>query len=632
MKELNKEQTKEEKKRLKLEEKKIKFEEKIKDKMIKFEEDLKEKIKKLDEQQLKQEEKKLKLEEKNNRKEDNDKETPWVKFYREEVPSNLIYPEGSMVGYLLESVARYPEYTAYEYYGATCNYRNFYERIKDTAKSLKIHGVNEGDKVAICMPNTPQALMMFYAVNMIGAIACMIHPLSAEKEIEDYINEAGATFLLVLDMVYEKVHNIVDNTCITKIVVASASDNLKPIKKFLYKFKKRGSIPKIELTGNIMTWREFLSYSSSYNGEIVVLRKSDDPAVILYSGGTSGDPKGIILSNKNFNALALQAHMMVETSGPGASILAILPIFHGFGLAVCIHTILCSAGRVILIPTFNPKDFGKIIKKHRPVIVCAVPSLYESLTKSNLGKKDLSSLKSCISGGDFMTRELKKTVDECLKKHGSTAEVRIGYGLTEATAATCLNPVNGYKEGAIGVPFPDTYYKIVRIGTHEETDFMEDGEICITGPTIMLGYLNNMEETMRTLQQHEDGKIWLHTGDIGCMDEDGYVYFKQRLKRIIVSNGYNIYPSYIENVLDEHPYVFTSTVIGVPDPKRVQVAKAFVVLKEGIKPSKEVEKELRKYCEKNLARYSLPYIYEFRDSLPKTLVGKVAYKKLENEK
>ena len=334
----------------------------------------------------------------------------------------------------------------------------------------------------------------------------------------------------------------------------------------------------------------------------------------------------------NFNALALSCHKMIEQSGEGESILAILPIFHGFGLGVCIHTTLCCGMRVVLIPNFVPKDFGKLLHKHKISIVCGVPSLFESLTKTSMGKNDLSKLKCAISGGDFMSKDLKEKVDKYFKEHGSTAEIRVGYGLTEASAAICATPTGEYRENSIGIPFNDTYTKIVRVGTHDRVPYGEDGEICISGPTVMMGYLNNLEETIQTLQLHSDGRTWLHTGDVGSMDEDGFIYFKQRVKRIIISNGYNLYPSYIETIINSHPDVFTSTVIGIPHPKKVQVAKAYIVLKDGVKPSKEVEKSIRQHCEKNLAKYSLPAVYEFRDSLPKTLVGKVAYRELEKEK
>ena len=555
---------------------------------------------------------------------------PWVKYYKEGVNQHLKYSSTSMVGYLLDAVARFPEYPAYEYYGNTVSFRDLYEQIRYCAGCLKQQGVKEGDKVTICMPNTPSAIIMFYAINMVGAIAAMVHPLSAQNEIELYLNESGSTFLFVLDLVYEKVRNIIDNTNVSKVVIGSVGDNLKPIKKILYKYKSHNQRPLIETTDDIMTYREFLNYGYGYDGEIMVLRKPDDPAVILYSGGTSGAPKGIMLSNLNFNALALQSHLMCDPSKEGDSILAILPIFHGFGLGVCIHTTLGCGMKIILIPDFSPKNLVKEIKKHQPNFLCAVPSLFETLAKSSkIKKNDLACIKCAVCGGDFMSSDLKKAVDECLKSHGSNAEVRVGYGLTEASAATCLTPSGEYREGSIGIPFPDTYYKIVKIGTHDEVKPMTDGEICISGPTVMMGYINNQKETLQALRKHSDGKIWLHTGDIGCMDEDGFVYFKQRLKRVIISNGYNLYPTYIENVLNSHPSVLTSTVIGIPHPKKVQVAKAFIVLKEGIKPNKDTLKSIKSHCEKNLSLYSLPSEYEFRESLPKTLVGKVAYTKLE---
>lgn len=572
-----------------------------------------------------------KSKQKNNNK-NNNIEYPWVKFYPEKSKQNLKYSESSMVGYLLEAVARYPESIAYDFYGFTCTYRDLFERIRECAKSLKTLGVQKGDKVTICMPNTPSAVIMFYAVNMVGAIASMVHPLSAENEIENYLNQSESTILFVLDLCYSKVRNIIDTTKVRKVIVTSVSDDLKTIKKLVYKFNSRGKVPAIELNDDVMTWREFLNYGYDYQGEVISLQKATDPAVILYSGGTSGAPKGILLSNLNFNALAYQAYNMVEPAEHGKSLLAILPIFHGFGLAVCIHTPLCAGMKAILVPDFSPKKFISLIKKNKPNIICAVPSLYETFTKNpGLGKKDLECLEAVISGGDFMSESLKAKIDAALKEYGSKAEVRIGYGLTEATAATCLTPTGGYREGTIGIPFPDTYYKIVAVGTHDEVPTKEDGEICISGPTVMQGYINNEKETLSTLRVHEDGKTWLHTGDIGYMDEDGYVYYRQRLKRMIISNGYNLYPSHIENVINAYPDVLTSTVIGIPHPKKVQVAKAFIVLKEGIEPSKDVMKKIKEHCEINLARYSLPAEYEFRDSFPKTLVGKVAYTKLEKE-
>ena len=557
---------------------------------------------------------------------------PWIKFYKEGVLPDQKYSSSSMVGFLLDAVARFPENIVYEYYGATVTYREFYEKIRKCAACLKQQGVKENDRVSICMPNTPSAIIMFYAINMVGAVASMVHPLSAENEIELYLNESNSKYLFVLDLVYDKVRNIIDNTKVEKVIIGSIGDNLKPIKKILYKYKSRKQKPHIETTENIMTYYEFKNYGYGYNGEIMCLRRPEDEAVILYSGGTSGAPKGIMLSNLNFNALAQQSFLMCDPCKPGDSVLAILPIFHGFGLGVCIHTPLCLGAKLILVPDFSPKKMVETIKKYQPNFVLGVPSLFETLAKSSkIRKNDLACITCAVCGGDFMSASLKKLVDKCLRDHGSTAEVRVGYGLTEASAATCLTPTGRYKPGSIGIPFPDTYYKIVKIGTHEEAPVGEDGEICISGPTVMMGYINNPEETMQTLRQHGDGRVWLHTGDIGCMDKDGYVFFKQRLKRVIISNGYNIYPTYVEEVINSHKDVLTCTVIGIPHPRKVQVAKAYIVLKEGIKPSKEILKSIKKHCEKNLAAYSLPAEYEFRDSLPKTLVGKVAFTKVEQD-
>ena len=230
-----------------------------------------------------------------------------------------------------------------------------------------------------------------------------------------------------------------------------------------------------------------------------------------------------------------------------------------------------------------------------------------------------------------MPYDFKQEIDKFLKEHGAKSELRCGYGLTECTGACILNPKSAYRPNSIGVPLPDMSVKIVKIGTTTTADYMEDGEICVSGPTVMKGYLNNDEETAKVKKKHSDGKVWLHTGDIGCMDEDGFVYYKQRLKRMIVSSGYNIYPSYIESIINNHKYVETSVVIGIPHPYKKQVAKAYIVLKSGVKLNNQVKKEIKKYCEDNLVRYSWPYEYEYRTELPKTLVGKVAYKELEKE-
>ena len=497
---------------------------------------------------------------------------------------------------------------------------------------MKNYGITQDDVVTICMPSTPEAICAFYGVNLVGAVANMVHPLCSENEIEECINGTDSKMIIVLDMCLEKVLSIKQNTKLQKIIVASPDSSLPPLKHYLYKitnYKKRVKIPKND--EDVVLWSKFISSESRFIGNYYTPKKADDLCAILYSGGTTGTPKGIMLSNKNFNAIALGAHELIEQSIPGNSVLSLLPIFHGFGLAVCIHTPLLCGMKCILLPQFNAKKFGDLIKKTQPSFLAGVPTLYEALLNQKLNKNDLKCVESAISGGDILSGKLKKKIDKYLKEHGSCAKVRAGYGLTEATAATCLSLDNleETEDGYIGIPFPDTIFKIVRIGTYEEADIDEDGEICINGPTVMMGYLNNEKETYETLQKHDDKKIWLHTGDVGCMREDGSIVFKQRLKRIVVSSGYNIYPSQIENVINSHDAVLTCSVIGIPHKYKGQVAKAFIVLKEGYTETSKIKKEIQELCKKNISIYALPKVYEFRKKLPTTKIGKVDIGALE---
>ena len=427
----------------------------------------------------------------------------------------------------------------------------------------------------------------------------MIHPLSSENEIEFYLKESNSKYILTVDLVYDKLMKVVDNTNVDKIIVSSVSDDMSKFMHFMYWFFS-GRKNKIEKNDKAIFYNELLKLGVYDRDMECCKRKLDDEAVILYSGGTTGSPKGIVLSNLNFNALAMQCHLMCDPAKAGDSILAILPIFHGFGLGVSIHTPLYIGMKVILIPDFRPRKFGSLIKKYRPNFITGVPTLYEALLKTKLRKNDLSSLTCVVSGGDTLLPSFKKTVDDFLREHGSSAQIRCGYGLTECTGASCLNPRREYRDNSIGIPLPDMKYKIVKIGTYNEVDEGEDGEICISGPTVMKGYLNNPDETAKTLVKHSDGRIWLHTGDIGCMDNDGFIYFKQRLKRMIVSSGYNIYPSYVEDIIKKHPKVDTCVVIGIPHEYKKQVAKAYIVLKDGIKPTMHVKRDIKKYCDRTV--------------------------------
>ena len=543
--------------------------------------------------------------------------------------SHMEYTEKMIYEHFIETATLHPNYIAYEYFGREVTYQKFVQQIAECAKALKGIGTEENEVVTICTPNMPEAIIMFYAINMIGAVANIIHPLSSENEILNYLQLSNSTKIITIDVSVNKIVNILKETKLTDIIVASPSENMKFDKKFLYWLAKgrKMHLPECDM---IITWSEFIPKGYEYTGEYICKKNKNDPAVILYSGGTSGKPKGILLSNLNFNALAMQAKEIVMPK-PKEVILCIMPIFHGFGLGVCLHTTLCVGMKCVLIPQFNYKKFKNYIRKYQPNFLVGVPTLFESMLSSHFKDNELACITNIISGGDTMNPELKQRIDAFLKKHGSEAKVRIGYGLTECTAANCLTIPTELREGCIGIPFPDIECKIVKIGTHIEAEPMEDGEICFNGPTVMLGYINDTKETMQTLRVHDDKKLWLHTGDIGYKDDEGMVFFKQRLKRMIISSGYNIYPSYIENIIDKHPAVNFSTVIGINHPYKVQVAKAFIVLNEGYKPNNETLESIKRHCEKNIAKYSLPYKYEFRDSIPKTKIGKIAFNELIKE-
>ena len=560
------------------------------------------------------------------------KERPWLEFYDNQgIPGNIEYPDCSMVDMVMQSAEKWPDNVAYVYYGHKVTYKNFVKKIEKAARALKNYGVKEGDRVTICMPNTPEGITMVYAVNMVGAICNMVHPLSSEKELEYYIKVAESKYVLVFDAIFDKIYRLRDSAGLERIIVVRPSDGLGFLKQKMYRLLH---VKKVKLPINdsrVVLWEDFIANSYFYQGNYHEERSADDPAVILYSGGTTGAPKGILLTNLNFNALGIQATTVIKQAVPGATILSILPIFHGFGLGVCIHTPLCKGMGCILIPAFSYKQFADMIRKNEPNFIAGVPTLYESLVNSKLKSGDLKSVTAVICGGDALNQTLRDKVNKCLETYGSSAKIRVGYGLTEATGAVCLSPENSFKNGIIGAPFPDIYCKIIRTGTHDQADVGEEGEICISGPLVMVGYLNDDAETTQALRLHDDGKVWLHTGDLGSLGEDGFIYFEQRLKRMIISSGYNIYPTHLESIINSHEGVLTSTVIGIDHPHKGQVPKAFIVLKPGYKAGKKVEREIRELLERNVPVYALPVAYEFRDKLPKTLVGKVAFKKLEEE-
>ena len=556
---------------------------------------------------------------------------PWAPYVGE-LPLYLEYFEGSMFDKVAGIAEQYPNNVAFDFMGKSTTYREMVREIERCAKALKTIGVRENDKVTIAMPNCPQAIYMFYAVNLIGAIANMIHPLSAEKEIEFYLNESESVTAITLDQFYHKFEHIRENTKVVNIIIASVKDALSKPVRAGYMLTEGRKIKPIPKDAPVIRWKEFMKLSEHCFYKYKVRRAGDDAAVILYSGGTTGTTKGIVLTNKNFNALGQQVLAANPMFGIGDKMLAAMPLFHGFGLGVCIHTMLSQGGRCILIPRFTAKSYAKDIVKYRCNFIAGVPTLYEALLRlDSMNGADLSCLKGVFSGGDSLSIELKKKFDKFLAEHKAKIQVREGYGTTETVTACCLTPPHMAKEGSIGLPFPDTYIKIVEPGTDRELPYGEEGEILLAGPTVMKEYMKHPEETAQTLRRHDDGLTWVYTGDLGVMDEQGFIYFRGRAKRMIISSGYNIYPGQIENILDANDKVQMSCVIGVPDPYRMQKVKAFVKLAADVPANDATKAELMDYCRKHIAKYAMPYDIEFKDDMPKTLVGKVAYRVLEEE-
>ena len=560
---------------------------------------------------------------------------PWLKYY-DSTPAHLDYPKKTIYEMVRAAADKYPKNIAYEFMGKKTTFAEFMERIDRTAKAYLAMGIGKGDRVTICMPNCPQALDSFYALNRIGAVSNMIHPLSAASEIKFYLDFSKSKAILTLDQFYGKVAGILPELANkdTMLLVARIVDDLPPVLAVGFALTKGRKIPPLPKKGNYVLWNEFMRVGRKRDLPLPKeLGRFTDCASILYSGGTTGTTKGIMLSNLNFNACGLQT---IAASGfapiNGMKMLSVMPVFHGFGLGIGIHTALIGGATCILVPQFNVKTYAELLIKKQPNIIPGVPTLFEALLRAeNLENADLSCLKGVFCGGDSLSVELKKKVDAFLKKHNAEVQIRQGYGLTECVTASCLTPKDYNRVGSIGVPFPDTYYKIVKTGTTEEVDANVEGEICISGPSVMMCYMDNPEETDHTLRRHADGRVWMHSGDLGKMDEDGFVYFSQRIKRMIVTSGYNVYPGQLENVIDGHEKVLLSCVIGVKDPYKMQKVKAFVVLKPDYEPSDAIRDEILEYCRGHIAKYAMPYDIEFRAELPKTLVGKVAYRVLEEE-
>ena len=559
---------------------------------------------------------------------------PWSKYYKKS-DMNITSPHKSLYRFLKDKADKenYDNNIAITYFGTHRTYKQFFKEIDIAARAFKSQGIREKDVVTILSANVPEALISFYAINKIGAIANILHPLLSENEIKDALKKYSTVTLVALDICYAKIKNIINETDVYKVIIISAKDSMNTITKIGYELTQGRKVEKPKPNELYTYWKDFFEKGKNYtedNIEEVGLR--DTPAVILQSGGSTGTPKGIVLSNGNFNAATVAATKAYPDLCSDDRILGILPIFHGLGLEVGMNDAFYVGAEVVLIPTFKAQEFDKLLTKHKPTVLLGVPTLFEALTTNERMKNvSLTQLKYVIGGGDTLNKNRVTKINDFLHAHGAKTGLIQGYGMTEAVAAVCVDLRHASRPGTIGIPWPGIYLKIVKPQTDEEVPYGTDGEICICGPVVMLGYYNNERETNDALHLHKDGNIWLHSGDIGCMDKDGFVSYKQRIKRMIVTSGYNVYPSQVEEVLEKHKAVMDATVIGVPHPYKVEVGKAYIAVKPGYVADEKLKQELIELCKKNLAYYAIPKEWEFRRSLPKTIVGKVDFRKLQLE-
>ena len=533
-----------------------------------------------------------------------------------------------------------PDEKALSYYGKDLSYTELQAKIDTCARALVASGVREGDVLALCLPNIPAAVIVFYAANRLGCICNMIHPLSPPRLVGKHLTETDSSFLFIADMAVNKLRPLLEelkgSPKIKDIIICGMADEAPAWKQPFFKLQLRKNKAEKDLLAGTTSWKTFLKKAESVR--VTPARSKDHKSVCAYlhSGGTTSEPKTIMLSDYNFNAIAYQANQLLgyPLSAPvpsGKSMITVLPLFHGFGLCIGMHTCLINDIKVYLLPRFSAKAVADLFKHRQANYICGVPTLYEALSKAEaMQNTDLSCLEAAFCGGDSLTPELKDRFDKFLADHGSKSKLREGYGLTETVTVCSVMPDKYSDRNGIGLPLSNIRMKIINSESRETLPANEIGEICVSGPTTMLGYLNDETATSHAIVTHEDGLDWVETGDIGYQDEEAFFHFKGRLKRTLKVSGIPVFPKEIEELISGLPQVRYVAAIGIPHPYKMTVVKVFVVAHEGADPE-ELEQDIIRLCKSSLIAHAVPQEIEFRDSLPQTLVGKIDVKLLEAE-
>ena len=557
---------------------------------------------------------------------------PWLKYYDQKFIDQTL-PALSAFEYVCQRSKNHLNDTALEYYGRKFTYADLIVNVKKTAAALRGAGVKKGDIITVVSIMTPEIIALFYAADMMGATLNLVDPRYSVEGIREYIEEVDSHLLVCLNVVYERCRQAAKRTNVEKVIVLSPADSLPPVMAVGYKLT---TPDKNKYASNVIRWKQFIKGGEGQSTAAEPY-DPDHACVVVHTGGTTGSPKGVMLTDDCFNGIALQFQAYPKLFHRGQKLMNVMPPFIAYGFACGIHLPLVLGFTVIIIPNLDPAKLGSLVLKHKPEHMFGVPTHYQQLASDpKLRDKDLSFIINYAAGGDSLSRGAEQTVNDFLAAHGARYPIAKGYGMTEVSSAATVAAGLDNKPGSVGIPMVNTVVAAFEPGTDQELPIGQRGELCISGPGVMKGYYNKPAETAAILRTHADGRVWVHTGDIGYLDEDGFVYLDSRIKRLIIRHdGFKVFPSMIENVVSQHPAVHQCSVVGCADKDHVQGRLPFVylVLDPAVPAAKrkQIIKELRQLCIEELPEYVQPVGYKIIPEMPLTLAAKFDYRKLEEE-
>ena len=525
---------------------------------------------------------------------------PWLKYYDQKFIDQTL-PALSAFEYVCQRSKNHLNDTALEYYGRKFTYADLIVNVKKTAAALRGAGVKKGDIITVVSIMTPEIIALFYAADMMGATLNLVDPRYSVEGIREYIEEVDSHLLVCLNVVYERCRQAAKRTNVEKVIVLSPADSLPPLMAVGYKLT---TPDKNKYASNVIRWKQFIKGGEGQSTAAEPY-DPDHACVVVHTGGTTGSPKGVMLTDDCFNGIALQFQAYPKLFHRGQKLMNIMPPFIAYGFACGIHLPLVLGFTVIIIPNLDPAKLGSLVLKHKPEHMFGVPTHYQQLAADpKLRDKDLSFIINYAAGGDSLSRGAEQTVNDFLAAHGARYPIAKGYGMTEVSSAATVAAGLDNKPGSVGIPMVNTVVAAFEPGTDQELPIGQRGELCISGPCLMKGYYNKPEETAILLRRHPAGRVWAHTGDMGYLDEDGFVYLDSRIKRMIIRHdGFKVFPSMIENVVSRHPAVHQCSVVGCTDKDHTQGRLPFVyiVLKAGITAKKkQVIRELERMCAEEL--------------------------------